>query len=56
MDTSLWCPGDAKVGVHIGTNLGTKFGVLRTLTVFTVNESHHVPTTRSTPFVEIKDE
>jgi len=36
MDTGLWCPRDAKVGVRIGTNSDTKFGVLGTLTVFTV--------------------
>jgi len=37
MDTSVWCPGNAKVGVRIGTNSDTKFGVLGTLTVFTVH-------------------
>ena len=31
-----WCPGDAKVGVRIGTNSDTNFDVLGTLTVFTV--------------------
>jgi len=37
LDTSVWCPRDAKVGVRIGTNSDTKFGALGTLTVFTVH-------------------